>query len=91
MQSVREINQVFAKDELTNLRPGAIHIDQLAKKAGYTETDYELGVYELEVELDDQGVTTKILGFHGSRIPMDVVYASLNDDVNRILATRNLT
>lgn len=88
MQSIRQINQVFAKDELANLRPGAIYIDQLAKRVNYKETDDELGIYEVEVELDDQSKTKKILGFHGSRIPMDVVYASINDDISQFFAIR---
>lgn len=88
MQSIRQINQVFVKDELSKLRPEAVHINQLAKKAGFTEADDELGIYELEVEQDEQGAVKKILGFHGSRIPMDIVCAVLSNDIERILAIR---
>jgi hypothetical protein len=88
MQSIRQINRVFAKDELASLQSDAAHIDQLAKRIGFTEADYELGVYELEVEQDEQGKTTKVLGFHGSRIPMDVVDAALSKDLERVLSLR---
>jgi hypothetical protein len=90
IQSIRQINRVFAQEELKILLPDAVYIDQLAKRSGFTIDDDELGVYELEVEKDVNDKITSFPKFTGSRIRMDIVKAAINNDYQQILSIEPL-
>lgn len=84
MESIRQINQVFAEDELAYLRPKAAYVDELAKRFGFSDEAGELGIYEPEFEEDERGeLILRVLP--GSRIPMEIVYAILDNNLDEIL------
>jgi hypothetical protein len=69
----------------------ATYINNLAKRADFSGTDDELGIYGLTIEQDEQGEVTQILGFQGSRVPIDVVDVALSNDIEGVLSVEPLT
>lgn len=85
---VKDISHVVSMDELNGLKPYAYYLYKLAERVGFGPDDMEFGIYELDVEHDENDKIIRLGTFRGQVVLLDVVHAALESDMKWILAIK---